>query len=41
MKMTNIFLLERRDCFDVLRRIWAGIENALVALAKARQRIEH
>jgi hypothetical protein len=31
---------ERVDYFDALRRVWAGVENARVALATARQRLD-
>jgi hypothetical protein len=31
---------ERRDYFDALRRVWVGLENARIALAKALRRIE-
>jgi len=35
-----LFYRERRDYFDVLRRLWAGVENARIALAKARHRMD-
>jgi hypothetical protein len=38
-KMKGLQFRERRDYFDALRRVWVGLENARVALVKARQRI--
>jgi hypothetical protein len=31
---------ERMEYFDAMRRVWAGLESARVALAKARQRLD-
>jgi hypothetical protein len=40
VEKTDIFLYrERRDYFDALRRLWAGIENARVVLVKVPQRL--
>jgi hypothetical protein len=39
-KMKCLQYRERRDYFDGLRRVWVGLENARVALVKARQRLE-
>jgi hypothetical protein len=40
VEKSDIFLYrERRDYFDALRRIWVGLEDARVALVKARQRL--
>ena len=38
-KTAILLYRERRDYFDALRRLWAGVENARVALAKAHQRL--
>ena len=39
-KTAILLYRERRDYFDALRRLWAGVENARVALATARQRLD-